>query len=390
MNNKQINILIVEDNPGDSRLIQEMLSETKGVKFDLKFANRISKGIEYILEGGMDIILLDLSLPDSRGLDTFISIYEKAKEIPIIVLTAIDDETLAIETVKKGAEDYLVKGKMDGNLLLRSIRYAIERKNVEKSMRELQENLAHTKKKAAIGTLVGGIAHTISNPLTVIIADIQMIKNKLSKEATLISEELKKIVERMDNASQRIKKTISDLLFFTREHKLELKPVDIKNVVKESLANKELKLKGIEVIENYEEDLPQIPGNPDKLTDGFFNIIKNACEAMPRGGTLKIEAREKIDEKEKKEFVEIKFIDNGCGIPEDKIGKIFDPFFSTKDMGTGLGLSITRGIIEVHNGDITVESRYPKPLPTASVDEKAEEFKSGTTVTVRLPVIKSE
>jgi two-component system sporulation sensor kinase A len=128
-------------------------------------------------------------------------------------------------------------------------------------------------------------------------------------------------------------------------------------------------------------------GNSDRLADGFSNIIKNACESMPKGGTLKIEAKKTFD-KEKKEFVEIKFIDGGCGIPEEKLDRAFDPFFSTKDMSAGLGLSITRGIIELHSGTITLESRCAKPLPTATAQEEPPE-PTGTTVTVRLPVRES-
>ena len=120
-------VLLVEDNPGDARMIWEMLAEVKGAQFDLKYADRLSTGLERLATGGIDVILLDLSLPDSGGLDTFAKVYAQAPQVPIIVLTGLDDEALAVEAVRGGAQDYLVKGQVNGNLLVRAIRYAIER-----------------------------------------------------------------------------------------------------------------------------------------------------------------------------------------------------------------------------------------------------------------------
>ena len=120
-------VLLVEDSPGDARLIWEMLAEVKGAQIDLKYADRLSAGLERLAAGGIDVVLLDLSLPDSGGLDTFTKVHAQAPQVPIIVLTGLDDESLAVEAVRGGAQDYLVKGQVDGNLLMRAIRYAIER-----------------------------------------------------------------------------------------------------------------------------------------------------------------------------------------------------------------------------------------------------------------------
>ena len=126
MSNKP-RVLLIEDNPGDARLIWEMLAEVKGSPVDLKYADRLSSGLERLAEGGIDVILLDLSLPDSEGLDTFAQVHARAPQVPIIVLTGLDDESLAVKAVREGAQDYLVKGQVDGRLLVRAIRYAIER-----------------------------------------------------------------------------------------------------------------------------------------------------------------------------------------------------------------------------------------------------------------------
>lgn len=138
MNSGLNKILLIEDNPGDARLVREMLSGVKdsSFNFEIECVPSISIGLGRLVKEKIDLILLDLSLPDSQGLDTFFKMRRRAPEVPIVVLSGLDDVTLSIEAVKNGAQDYLVKGQIDGNLLMRSIRYAIERRRLEKEFRE--------------------------------------------------------------------------------------------------------------------------------------------------------------------------------------------------------------------------------------------------------------
>ena len=131
MEDKLIKVLLIEDNPQDLRLIKEMLSEVNNPSFELIGADRLEDGLKLLLNDDFDILLLDLSLPDSTGLDTFASVYDQAPEIPIIILTGFDDEDTAIKAVREGAQDYMVKGQVNSLLLSRSISYAIERKLIE-------------------------------------------------------------------------------------------------------------------------------------------------------------------------------------------------------------------------------------------------------------------
>jgi PAS domain S-box-containing protein len=132
MDDKPIKVLLIEDNPGDARLVQEMLVEARGAAFDLECADRLSAGLEYIADDGADVVLLDLGLPDSQGLETFDRTYAQAPEVPILVL-------LAVRAVQKGAQDYLVKGQVDSNLLARAVSYAIERKRAQEALRDSEE-----------------------------------------------------------------------------------------------------------------------------------------------------------------------------------------------------------------------------------------------------------
>jgi len=127
----RIKVLLIEDDPGDARLIREMLADARGDEFQLEHAGDLTRGLERLAAGGIDVILADLTLPDSQGLPTFARVRGQAKKIPIIVLSGLDDEKLALRAVQEGAQDYLVKGRVDGHLLSRALRYAIERKRTQ-------------------------------------------------------------------------------------------------------------------------------------------------------------------------------------------------------------------------------------------------------------------
>jgi PAS domain S-box-containing protein/putative nucleotidyltransferase with HDIG domain len=139
MNDVPINVLLIEDNPGDVRLIQEMLAEGGGVRFKLVCADRLTAGLDRLAANDIGLVLLDLGLPDSQGFDTFAKMNAQVPQVPIIVLSGLTDEELAIKTVQEGAQDYLVKDKLDSDLLVRAIHYAIERKGVEEELRESKE-----------------------------------------------------------------------------------------------------------------------------------------------------------------------------------------------------------------------------------------------------------
>ena len=124
-------VLLIEDNPGDARLIREMISEDPEPPFHIHWARRLAAGLERLAAGDTALVLLDLSLPDSLGLETFAKVYAHSPTVPIIVLTGTDDHNLALKAVKSGAQDYLVKGRLDRELLLRSMRYSIERKRYQ-------------------------------------------------------------------------------------------------------------------------------------------------------------------------------------------------------------------------------------------------------------------
>lgn len=136
-------ILLVEDNPGDIRLLQEYLKEAGADRYQITHADRLARGLERLAEANVDAVLLDLSLPDSHGMDTLVRMREAAKVVPIVVLTGIEDEALGMRLIQAGAQDYLIKGQVTGQLLTRSLGYAVERKRAEVALRDSEERFRH-------------------------------------------------------------------------------------------------------------------------------------------------------------------------------------------------------------------------------------------------------
>jgi PAS domain S-box-containing protein len=141
MDPQKIKILIIEDNSADARLFKEILSEFNSSSYILENASRLSEGLKKILNNKFDIVILDLNLPDSFGIESILKVVSANRSIPIIVLTGTDDLELAVKSLNAGAEDYLIKGQFDYNSLERSLRYSIERKRIEDEKNQFKKKL---------------------------------------------------------------------------------------------------------------------------------------------------------------------------------------------------------------------------------------------------------
>ena len=140
MNLEGVRVLLVEDNPADARFLREEIADVGAGAVKLKHVTRLEQALKVLETEDFDVVLLDLSLPDAAGIDTLVRAHAKAPAVPIVVLTGIDDEALAVRAVREGAQDYLVKGQTDGNLLVRSMRYATERKHAIEALQRREEH----------------------------------------------------------------------------------------------------------------------------------------------------------------------------------------------------------------------------------------------------------
>src|SRR5450432_4802935 len=147
MKQKALQVLVVEDNAGDARLLREMFSKERPDSFELTHLLRMSEAVTHLAKGGVDIVLLDMGLPDAHGLDTVRRAHAAAPHVPVIALTGLGDETLAAEAMKEGAQDYLIKGQIENRALPRALRYAIERHRMQNEAATIQTHQMEFKDK---------------------------------------------------------------------------------------------------------------------------------------------------------------------------------------------------------------------------------------------------
>ncbi len=242
--------------------------------------------------------------------------------------------------------------------------------SINQMMREIEKHgtvLIQSHKMRAIGTLTAGVAHELNNPLNNITLTAHML---LEDYGVLSDDDRKEMVQDIVSESKRSTNIISNLLDFARESGSQLEPLELKQLLEDTinLAVNQIKLSGISIEFQATDNLPRIHGDSQQLRQVFLNLILNAIDASSKGSVIKVI----VLPADEPNFVAVKIIDNGKGIPEHILGSIFDPFFTTKEKGkgTGLGLSVSQGIVVKHGGKIRVSSM---------VDQ-------GTTFTVTLPV----
>jgi PAS domain S-box-containing protein len=232
-----------------------------------------------------------------------------------------------------------------------------------KELRDAQEALIHQEKLAVLGQLAGGVGHELRNPLGAISNAVYFLNMVLEEPEPEVKETLE-ILNQEVAASERI---ISSLLDFARAKPPTRRKVELSAVIQEALARVAVP-ENVEVVNQLDGELPIMLADPGQLGQVFGNIILNAVQAMSEGGRLVVKS-----EVPTPEWVAVSFADTGVGIPEENLGKLFEPLFTTKAKGVGLGLAVSKTLVEGHRGTIEVES----------------EAGAGTTFTVRLPISSS-
>ena len=269
------------------------------------------------------------------------------------------------ELIEHGREDKyyeIEKFLLEDTYLIIRIKDITETKKIELQLKNIESI-------SALNTLAAGIAHEIKNPLTAIDLHTQIIMKKIKKGLSL-PEEFITYITTIDEEQKRLGKIVNDFLLTARKRELKLTFEDLNKVLEEvlDLLNPEIENEKIQIIKSF-ETLPKIFIDKDYLKQALINVIKNSIEAF---ATKNNERKIKILTFYDKNFdgLGIKVIDNGCGIDSEKIQKIFEPYYTTKEYGTGLGLTIVYKVVKEHGGEIKIES------------QKGE----GTTFTILLPI----
>ncbi len=355
-NSETIEILLFEDNPGDTGLIEAMLEEFIDFSYELKNAETLEEGLNLLKEYKFDVILLDLGLPDSEGIDTFLDVHKKSPRTPIIILTGLSDEKMGISAVKKGAQDYLVKGQVESKLLERSIKYSIERKKAEKELKETVAELKRSNDELQQFAYI--TSHDLQEPLRTIASYTQLIerryKDKLDGDA---DEFLDFIVE----AAVRMKDMIQGLLYYSRVGTMggEFLPTNTEGIIEIVISNLDASIEENDATITHDE-LPVVVADGGQLIQLFQNIISNSIKFRKDNENPKIHISARKDE-ELREYI-FSIADNGIGIEPQYFNRIFEVFkrlhTRVEYEGTGIGLSISRRIIERHGGRMWVESEF--------------------------------
>jgi phosphoserine phosphatase RsbU/P len=377
-------ILLVEDNPGDARLLREVLREEGPGEFEVVTVDRLADAHRELGTSGFDIVLLDLSLPDSSGLDTLRLTLPHAPQTPIIVLTGLDDERIALRAVQAGAQDYLVKGDIEGRLLLKSLRYARERKRLETEMvhaleREQEARAAAEAAVRARDEVMGIVSHDLGNSLSAIGVHCRLLGRAGPGDATEVQKRtaaIRQLVEQMHRLRQDLIDVVS-LESGKLAIQLELQPLE--PVLEEALETlgdlahgKRLELKQEKL-----SNLPAVWIDRQRILQVLSNLLGNAVKFTPEEGRITLGAR--ADESE----VIVTVQDTGMGISPQDVVQVFEPFWRKERGergGAGLGLAIARGIVETHHGRIWVESRpgegsafrFTLPIRGANDDRRTE------------------
>lgn len=342
-----LSLLLVEDNPGDVVLVHEALREC-GTPTQVDHAATLAAALARTEASRPDAVLLDLNLPDSRGVETVISLRRHAPRIPIVVFTGTADEAVGLEAVRSGAQDYLVKGRQNGAAILRAVWYAIERKHIEDRLLSVTEALEASNR--ALDEFASVASHDLREPLAKMVT-----LSRLSLESrTDVADEERVLLEEILSSGRRMQRLVDALLAYAHAVGAPpaLEPVDLGAVIEAVRADL-----GVRIADSGARitvtTLPRVRGDRVQLYQVFQNLLSNALKFSKPGVPPEIAITCVEDETDR--FATVCVRDNGAGFANTEADRIFKPFarLSRGADGVGLGLAIVRRIVEGHGGQVS-------------------------------------
>jgi hypothetical protein len=385
---RDAHILIIDD----EKVILDLTSiilRNRG--YTVSTAANAAAGLKIIEEARPEAVLLDYMMPGMDGLTALREIRQHFPDTYVIMFTGKGSEEIAVELMKAGASDYILKpfnnqdliDRIETVLRIRAVELSnrdllrererlleeieawnreLEARAQEKTeeLRRAQAEIVQSEKLATLGYLAAGMAHEVRNPLNSITLFVQLIKSGLDDPEKL--DYIDKILKEVD----RIDGILRKLLNASKRPRFEISDVRIDEVIDATLEvfRPQTTIQGIRVKRDFRRVPDSVRADPTELEQIFTNLFLNAIHEMPAGGVLGVE----LDHDDR--WITLRVSDTGAGIPTDNLAKIFDPFFTTKSKGTGLGLSVVLRIVKTYRGRISVERNGPE----------------GTTFLVSLPL----
>jgi signal transduction histidine kinase len=385
MNQKTMQVLLVEDNPADATLVRQAFSQFPQGNWQFLGVETLDAAIiayrhtaEDIASSPFDLVLLDLGLPDAKGLETVQQFLAASPEAPVVVLSGMDDETLALKAIEQGAQDYLVKDQITLQTLLKSIQFAMRRQH---TLRHLQRSAGVTQQalnqaqaiNAQQISFVGMVSHEIRNPLGVIQMSTELLQSNLDAPAnTKVQKWLGKIQSANDQAIYLLNDVLTLCRLRAENLSCKYSCVRLHNFCTDLVDELQQTAGGNHVIElTVQKGLGHAFTDIQLVRSICTNLISNAIKYTPEGGIIRfsVTAHDR--------WLTFLVEDSGIGIPEAEQQQLFEHFYRASNAadiaGTGLGLAIVQRCVIALQGKIEVESKVNQ----------------GTTFKVQLPLILS-
>jgi two-component system cell cycle sensor histidine kinase/response regulator CckA len=368
----RLRVLLVEDEPGDAFLTTERLTDSPA-DFVVDHAPTLREAVAILAGGGVDAILCDLNLPDSRGLATVTSLRVVAGAAPILVLSGSVDEALERQAIAAGAEDVFSKDQATTRLFSRAVLYVIQRNRAREQQQQIErlleatrageEQLRQAQKMEAVGRLAGGVAHDFNNALSIILTYAQLLATQLRED-----EPMRRDVAEIVRSAEQAARLTRQLLMFSRRQVLQVRSLDLNETLTtmhrmlERLIGEDVELSTVTA-----RDLDRVRADPGSIEQVIMNLVINARDAMPNGGKLTLESANvelEAHHPDRREgvvpgrYVRLSVSDTGIGMDQATRDRVFEPFFTTKEVGrgTGLGLATVFGIAQQSGGCVLVQS----------------------------------
>ncbi|HEX6705990.1 MAG TPA: response regulator [Albitalea sp.] len=360
-----IRVLLIEDNPADARLIELMLGEAKGLHFQLDWADSLNAGVERLRTRGADVVLLDLGLPESTGIETLQRLQSGNHQVPtLVVLSGLTDEEIAVQALQSGAQDYLVKGQVDAPLLIRAIRYAMGRSQAEEALRQAHGEAQAAKERAEVANqaksaFLANMSHDLRTPLNGILGFAQILQWDRS-----LTERQQLGVSAIRQSGEHLLTLINDILDVAKIEagKIEMFPSDFQlekflQVIASIIRVKAEQKPELRFVCDFGPELPEaIRADERRLRQVLLNLLDNAVKFTDRGQVM---LRVRFTPPS---LLRVEVEDTGIGMSDEQVSRLFQPFEQVGDVqhrsgGTGLGLVISRQFVRLMGGDIHVRSR---------------------------------